>query len=232
MKNIVIKHLKKLAAVKKQEFHPLLHKLHKKHKISKKTLFYVKEYGPHSNVPKTIIKESIKILLLASVISSFGGLALEQIRIILISIFPLIILLPALNDMIGDYGIIISSKFSTMLYEGKIKRKLFASQELRKLFMQMLIISVITTAFSSLIALIISKFSDYSINAAIAFKVFFIAMVDVILLVSILFLTAISAGLYLYKRREDPNNFLIPIATSISDFGNMILLSILILLLF
>lgn len=232
MKNTVIKHLKKLATIKKQKFHPLLHKIHKKHKISKKTLFYIKEYGPHSNVPKTIIKESIKVLLLASVISSFGGLALEQIRIILISIFPLIILLPTLNDMIGDYGTIISSKFSTMLYEGKIKRKLFANQELKKLFIQILIISIITAIFSSLIALIVSKFSNYSINATIAFKIFFIAIIDVILLVSILFLTAISAGLYFYKKEEDPNNFLIPITTSISDFGNMILLSILILLLF
>src|SRR3990167_2010559 len=103
VKNHVRKHLQKLQKIKREKYHPLIHKIHKKHKISRKTLFYVKEYGPHTNVPKTIIKESIKILLFASIISSFGGLALENIKTIFISITPLIILLPILNDMIGDY---------------------------------------------------------------------------------------------------------------------------------
>ena len=122
MKN-VRKHLEKLRKVKRSLYHPLIHKIHKKHKISKKTLFYVKEYGPHSNVPRTIIRESIRILLLASVISSFGGFALEDIKAIFIPIIPLVILLPTLNDMIGDYGTIVSCRFSTMLHEGKIKKK-------------------------------------------------------------------------------------------------------------
>lgn len=226
------KHLEKIRTIERKKYHPLIHKIHKKHKISRKTLFYVKEYGPHANVPKTIIKESIKILLLASVISSFGGLALEYIKTILILIFPLIILLPALNDMIGDYGAIISSRFSTMLYEGKIKRKWLANQELKKLFIQVFIISILTAFLSLIIALIISNFSNYAINAKIAFKVLLIVMLDVILLVSILFLTSIFAGLYFYKKGEDPNNFLIPITTSVADFGNMALLSILVILLF
>src|SRR3989338_5827245 len=103
--------LEMLRNIKKKKNTSLIHKIHKKHKISKKTLFYVKEYG-HHNVVNTIIKESIKILLLASIISSVGGLALEHIKTVFISIMPLIILMPTLNDMIGDYGTIISSRFS------------------------------------------------------------------------------------------------------------------------
>jgi len=52
-----IKQLEILRKIKRHKYHPLVHKLHRKHNISKKTLFYVKEYGPHTNVPKTIIKE-------------------------------------------------------------------------------------------------------------------------------------------------------------------------------
>ena len=69
MKNI-IKHLEKLRNLKREKYHPLIHNIHKKHKISKKTLFYVKEYGEKSTAFKTIIKESVKILLFASMISA------------------------------------------------------------------------------------------------------------------------------------------------------------------
>ncbi|HLC55885.1 MAG TPA: hypothetical protein VJJ23_01485, partial [Candidatus Nanoarchaeia archaeon] len=64
------KALEKLRKIKRESYHHLIHKLHRKHKLHKKTLFYIKEYGKHSNVPKTIIKESIKILLIASIVSS------------------------------------------------------------------------------------------------------------------------------------------------------------------
>ena len=61
-----------------------------------------------------IMKESIKILILASLISSLGGIGLESVNVKLIALLPLLILLPAMNDMIGDFGAIISSRISTM----------------------------------------------------------------------------------------------------------------------
>src|SRR3989344_7341928 len=97
----IIKHLHKLRKYKRKERCRLFYKIHKKHGISKRTLFYVKEYGEQTNATKTIIKASIKILLLATIISSIGGFALENIKTAFISIVPLVILLPALNDMIG-----------------------------------------------------------------------------------------------------------------------------------
>lgn len=227
-----LKHLKRLRKLKREKYHPLIHSIHKKHNISKKTLFYVKEYGPHANVPRTIIKESIKILLLASIISSVGGLALENIKPLFISVLPLIILLPTLNDMIGGYGTIISSKFSTMLHEGKIRGKFWKNSKLKKLSLQILLIAVLTTIFSIIVSFIISAISDYEINLMIISKISLIALLDVIILVSILITISVFAGIYFYKKREDPNNFLIPITTSIADFGNMVILTGLILVVF
>lgn len=226
------KHLEQLREIEREKHHPLIHKIHKKYKISKKTLFYVKEYGSYKKVLRTIIKESIKILLLASILSSFGGLALEYIKTVFISIMPLIVIMPTLNDMIGDYGSIISSRFSTMLHEGKIKKNVFVNKDIRKLFLQILIISILTTIITVVVALAVSYFSSYSINIPLILKIFLITLTDVILLVSILFLIAIFAGIYFFKKKEDPNNFLIPIATSVADFGNMLILSILIILFF
>jgi len=226
------RHLIILSKVKRKEYHPLIHKLHKKHKISKKTLFYIKEYGPHSHVSRTIFKESIKILLLASIISAFGGLALERIKVLFIYTTPLLVLLPALNDMIGDYGSIVSSKFSTMLHEGKIKKRWWGELEIKKLFWQILTISLTTAVISLIVAFIVSMFSSYVIDFYSILKIVFIVIADVMLLVCLLFLTSIFAGLYYYKKKEDPNNFLIPITTSVADFGNMVILATLVSLLF
>lgn len=230
--NTLKQHLEKLVLIKRKKYHPIIHKIHKKHGISKKTLFYIKEYGPHSHVPKTILKESVIVLLFASIISSFGGLALENMKTVFLSIIPLVILLPALNDMIGDYGTIVSSKFSTMLHEGLIEKDLFFNNELRKMFAQIMIISFITALFSSMMALVFSTILGYSLDKIVFLKVLSIAIIDVFVLVGILFFTSILAGLYFYKKQEDPNNLLIPITTSIADFGNMIVLSALIILFF
>lgn len=227
----LIEYLKKITLLKRKKHHPEVHEVHKKYHISKRTLFYVKEYGKKANVSKTIIRESIKILLLASVISSFGGLALEQIKTLFLSIMPLLILLPSLNNMIGNYGTIISSRFSTMLHEGEIKRKWKKNKDLKKLFLQMTILTVIGAVLSSLIAIGITYFSG-GILLATAGKVFFIVLIDMFILTNVLFFVAIRAGVYIYKKKEDPNNFLIPITTSVADFTNMVVLAVLIILLF
>jgi mgtE-like transporter len=226
------RHLHRLRKLKRKHYHPLIHKIHKEHNISKRTLFYVKEYGPHSNVPKTIIRESIRILLLASLLSSFGGMALENIKTLFVSIVPLIILTPVLNDMIGNYGTVVSAKFSTLLHEGKVRSKWHRTPEIRKLFMQLVTVALLTALLSSVSALVISLFSAYPVDAMVIAKVIAIVILDVTALVSILFLIAVLAGLHFYRKNEDPNNFLIPITTSVADFGNMIVLTVLVLLIF
>ncbi len=227
MKNVK-KYLGKLRIVKKKHYHPLIHKIHREHKISKKTLFYIKEYGPNANVPKRIIKESIKILFFASIISSVGGLALEHLKTTLVSLMPLLVLIPVLNDMIGDYGTIISSKFSTLLHT-KRDNRWWIDKELKKLFLQIMVVSIFTTIFSTTLALVITSFMSEA-PKMLVYKLFFITIIDVIILVSILFLIAIVSGIYIYRRNEDPSNFLIPITTSVADFANMIILSALVVM--
>ncbi|MEK6886430.1 MAG: magnesium transporter [Nanoarchaeota archaeon] len=225
-------HLHEVSRIERKKHHPLLHHLHKVHKFSKETLFYMKEYGPKSHAMKTILKESFLILVFASAISSFGGFALERIKTLFITITPLIIMLPALNDMIGDYGSIISSRFATMLYKGKVKKDWEKNLEIKKLYIQIIIISLLISSASAIISLIISGFSNYEVTLLTAGKLMFIVWLDVAVLVTLLFVVSIFAGLHVFKNHEDPNNFLIPIATSVADFGNMILLAVFVTILF
>lgn len=224
--------LQELQKIRRASYHPLVHHIHETHRISKKTLFYVKEYGAHSNVAATIIKESLKILLLTSILSSIGGFTIEHIKSAFISIVPLVILLPALNDMLGDYGTILSARFSTMLHKGSVGGKWWENEELRALFAQVFIIAIITTVISVVVALVISALSGNETGIGLAGKVFAVSLIDVAILIIVMFAVSISAGMYFFGKGEDPNNFLIPITTSIADFGNMILLSLLIIIIF
>lgn len=226
------KNLHKLRGIKRKKHHPLIHHIHKIHKISKETLLYVKEYGPHSNVAKTIIKESIKVLIFASMLSAIGGFTLEKIKTLFVSIVPLIIMLPVLNDMIGDYGTIISSRFSTMLHEGLITKNLRNNKELKRLFWQIFSVAMIMAFASALCSLVIAHYAGYNSSMITSWKIVLITLIDVSILITLLFFLAIIAGVYLFKREEDPNNFLVPITTAVADFGNMMILAALVILLF
>lgn len=225
-------HLAELQKIKRPVHHPLVHEIHKKFRLSRKTLFYIKEYGPHTHVAKTIIKGSVKILIFASLVSSFGGLALEHIKLIFVSIIPLTILLPTLNDMIGDFGTVVSSRFSAMLHEGKIKKADFSNPEVKVLISQVLVTAILTGLLSAAAAIILSFFTNNPPDLAITAKIFLITLLDVLVLVGILSVTSVYAGLYFFRKGEDPNNLLIPITTSVADFGNIVILAILVTLLF
>ncbi|MFH1294440.1 MAG: magnesium transporter, partial [Candidatus Aenigmatarchaeota archaeon] len=149
-----------------------------------------------------------------------------------VAILPLVVLLPALNNMIGNYGTIISSRFSTMLHEGKIRGSWRKNNELRLLFLQMLFVSIFTAVIVSMAAVLISGISFGFVNTALITKIVVVTVMDVALLVSILFFVAVVCGIHFYKKHEDPNNFLIPITTSLADFSNMIILAVLILFFF
>jgi cation transporter-like permease len=231
-KRIARHHIEKLRKLRRRQHHPLLHEIHRKHNISKRTLFYVKEYGPHSSVPRTIIRESIKILLLASIISSIGGFAVENIKLTVVSLMPIIILLPVLNGTIGNYGAITSSKFSTMLHEGISLGGSHTRRRTRKLFLQMFAISIITALLSSALAVCISAASGFGFSTGIAAKVFAISVINMAILVFVMFSLSMYAGKYFFRKGEDPNNFLIPVTTSVADLCNMVILAALVLLMF
>jgi cation transporter-like permease len=224
--------LKKVTQVRRHEHHPILHHVHRKYGISRKTIFYMKEYGPHSHVAHVIVKESLKILIMASILSSIGGIGMESISSKLVVIIPLIILLPALNDMVGDFGCIVSSKFTTMLYLGKVGSKWWKSRHLHTLFLVILFTSFITSVFIGVAASVIAYWSGYSLSFEVFLKVLGIAVLSNIILVSVIFTISIIGGLAIFRRNEDPNNFLIPITTSFADLFNLAIFAVLVTLFF
>ncbi len=226
------RHLEKIMKLRRHEHHPLLHHVHRKYGISRKTLFYMKEYGPHSHVAHVIIKESLKILILASIISSIGGIGMESISGKLVTIIPLIIFLPAMNDMVGDFGCIVSSKFTNMLYLGKVGNRWWRSRHLHKLFLVILSTSFITSVFVGVAASVIAYWQGFSLTFEIFLKILTIAVFSNLILVAVIFTISIIGGLGIYHKKEDPNNFLVPITTSIADLLNLAIFAVLVGLFF
>ena len=222
---------KKIEGFERKLHSPELHRIHKKHKISRKTLFYMKEYGKRSHVASVIIKESIKILLLTSIISSVGGIGLQSIQSKLFAILPLLILLPALNDMIGDYGTIVSSKFTTMLYTGEVGKKWWLDESVHKLFVTIFTVAFISSLYIGIFSLVIAYLKGFALSYAIIIKIIGISVIATFLLVGIIFFISTTLGYHIFKKKEDPNNFLIPITTSVADFGSMLIFATLVVLL-
>ncbi len=179
-----------------------------------------------------IIKESLKILILASIISSIGGVSLQAIEKKLFLILPLLILLPGLNNMIGSFGTIMSSKFTTLLFLGKINDRWWRSRDLISIMWTLLAVSLISAIYIGLLSNLIAYWRDFTITTELVSKVVVVSLLATLLLVTLIICISIIAGFRVYKNNEDPDNFLIPITTSIADLGSMLIFSGLVYLLF
>jgi len=209
-----------------------IRKLHRKHRLHHRTMFYMKEYGPGKDVHIVIIKESLRILILTSLISTIGGVALQSIQSDLVTILPLLILIPALNGMIGNYGTIISSRFTTALYLGQVNKKWWHSENLRDLFKDVIEIGIASAIYIAILSMFVSTLKGFVINYILLGKIVLISLITSFTLITAIFIISIKAGFYIYSKKEDPNNYLIPLTTAIADLGSMIIFSLLIRFLF
>ncbi len=180
-----------------------------------------------------IITESVGMLLLASLLSTLGGFGIESIKQNLFILLPLLILMPALNDMTGDYGSIIASRFTTMLFLKHIKEKQWwRSHLLHRLLGEVLIIGTLSAIYIAVFASIIARFNGFAMSWDIFQRVLLIALFTTWLLVLVLFVVCVLGGFYVYKKKHDPDNYLIPLSTSLADLGSMLVLTLLVRVLF
>lgn len=219
---------KQIQKIPKHKYHKLIHHLHEEHKISKRTLFYMKEYGPRSHAAAEIIKDSLEILILTSVISTIGGIGLQSIKSQLFIFLPLLILVPALNKMIGDFGAIVSLRFTTSLFLGKVKTGWWKSELVKKLFTKLFVVAIISSLYLGIFSYAISLLKGSILTENLLIKILSISILTTLSLFSIIFLVSIVGGYWIFKRGEDPNNFLIPITTSLADLGSIFVFAILI----
>ncbi len=179
-----------------------------------------------------IIKESLKVLILGSLLSSLGGFSLEFIKDKFTEMIPLVIILPALASMIGNAGIILVSKITTYLNMKKISEKKLNTRIVRQLFYLLIFIFVLMAIYATFLSIFIGVLKGFSFNWDFALKMLGIILFTTLFIVFIVFGVALVGGRYVYKRKMDPDDLLIPITTSIADLGSFVVFSILVYLVF
>lgn len=224
--------LDRLREVPREDHHPLIGEVRSEEGLHPGTLFYVKEYGSGRSVTRTVLRESLPILVVASLFSSLGGgLALEHSKETLFALSPFIVLLPAMNDMIGDFGIIVSSRVAEHVYRDELRTAWWRDPEIHRLFAQVVSAALLSAVFVAVLALAITATRGDVATASFAVTVVGIVLLDTLILTTTVFVLAVLAGLATFKRGTDPNNVLIPITTSVADVLNVLLLTTLVVLL-
>jgi len=173
---------------------------------------------------KKIVKESIVVVIISSVMGLFSGTVLSNNEIILSS-FPIILLvLPSLNSLIGDMSTVLVSRLTSHLYIGTIPAKIQSSDRLKQDFYGLLI-----TILLSLIALICLGYilgSVIGIEIVNPLLIISIISITVLILFGFMFVFLFMGSILIFRKGKDPNNFLIPMITSLADFLTPLLIII------
>lgn len=144
----------------------------------------------------------------ASSISLLGGVGLELSQEKLLPLIPLIIALPALNTMVGDYATVIAAHAGDPNERPRTRRQL-----IRSIAISVLINIIGVVVLSSLLALR----RDYSFTALLFVKFSIFVALAVSGIVVFMFLITLLIDKILDKHRLNPDDILIPVVTSISD---------------
>lgn len=182
------------------------------------------------NLETRIIKESFGILIIASILSGLGGIGLEYIQKNLFTILPLLILFPALNSLVADFGAIFDSRYSVLLHQKKSSRLL--KKHSKKDLIMILSITVLCGFYLATLSSVVAYLKGFPIDPTIFIKIILTALITSIILVLSQCLVSISAGKYFIKKKEDPDNLLIPLTASIAELGTMVIFSLVVYLLF
>jgi mgtE-like transporter len=177
---------------------------------------------------KKIVKESVIILIISSLLGLISGTVLSLNEEILYSIPIILLTLPALNSLIGDISIVLVSRLSTHLYIGTIAPEVKKSDRLKEDFIGLLL--TITFSFGALITIGYIFLSISGKEIVSPFIIITILLITVLLLFIFLFIILFIFSILLFKKGKDPNNILIPIITSIIDLLTPLLIIILIII--
>ncbi len=168
------------------------------------------------------LRESFLATVLATLIAMISGFFLLQIEKQLEEAQEILVIYPALIDSLGDVAASFGSITTTRLHLGLVKAK----------------ISDVRMQFHDLAQIWCSGLIYYAIYGSIAYlidrnlKSFFIAVISFILLSPIIFLLAYSVAILTFKNGLDPDNFVIPIETSVTDAMLTTCIAILFILLY
>ena len=161
---------------------------------------------------KSATRQSLPFIIvttgLASCISMLGGIGIELTEKELLPIVPLVIALPALNTMVGDYATIIASHAGNPAQKQKTRKKLVRSIAIST------VVNIIGTIFLSLL---LSYSRGYVVENGFMLKFSLFVLVSVSVIVFSMFFITYMLDRILKTKKLNPDDILIPVVTTITD---------------
>ena len=165
---------------------------------------------------KRIMKESVPALIVAALIGTAAGTAM-QLRgteaWLAIPIFLMVV--PSISELGNDAATILSSRITTLLALGVIEPKLERSEALESNIIAIVTIGVLSSFYMGIINFVVADKAGLGTTPMIPFLA--TCVIAVTLLTLLVCVVAIAVAFLTWRKGLDPDNVTIPISTSISD---------------
>lgn len=179
-----------------------------------------------------ILRENIGPVVASATLSMIGGIGLVLIEKKLYFLLPVLITIPALADMVGDFSTIIASKSVALIEQKKLPRHWEHSKRILHMAAHLLWIAIAYSIVMAIGSLAIASGQGFALTAPFIAKFLFILIMINVLMTMFLVVFSIRLGVLVAYHGHDPDNFLIPISTSIADVGVLLLFSLMVWLFF
>jgi mgtE-like transporter len=180
------------------------------------------------SVFKKTLREGVPIVLLSSIFGSINGVALATFRGNLEKDPSLLMLYPGLMNILGNIGSIIGSMESTKLALGYITSFIDVLKDALRNLLSIEIAALLIHTILSIAIYLTGSLTNVSVDLFFIIKVALISNVMSFLIISIFSLIIATQT---FRLGLDPDNFVIPLTTSVSDtVSTLILITVLMLL--
>jgi cation transporter-like permease len=160
---------------------------------------------------------------LASALSLLGGIGLEHVSRQILPLVPLLIALPGLNDLVGDYASIIAA------HTGDPSERRRSHRELSRAIFHVVGLNIAAIVGLSLI---VALLRGYALNLLFALRFALFTAFAVLVVVAFIFWLNRFLDRLLVKHRYNPDDLLIPVSTSIADILMLAIISAAVVLVF
>ncbi len=167
------------------------------------------------------LRESLLAVVITTLIAMISGYSLLQIERQLEEAHGVLLIYPALIDSLGDIAASFGSITTTRLHLGLIEAKIGGIRRQLSDLVQIWFSGLTYYAIYGLTAHLIDK----------SLKSFFIVIASFSMVSPLIILLVYSIAILTFKKGLDPDNFVIPIETSVTDAMITVCLAILIILL-
>jgi len=175
-----------------------------------------------------IIRQGVLAITIATLISSGGGLLLRSVEQRLLEVSALLILLPALMDMAGDFGCIIASRLSTAIYLGEIEvdasyiraiRSIKRNDRMKDFVSTVLLVAFLSSlylGFATVVLTWVTRRPPLPLG-----KIAGVAVLGGGCLIGMVLVTSLAVGILVRHKNLDLDNVTIPIVTAVGDVGGI-----------